>query len=242
MPINAKWPTKWPEKPKALKNTDNIIRVNPIAPEPEAVEAAAERVRNGGVIIFPTTGLYGLGADTRNPQAIQRIVHLKGRDPGKPILVLIDYPEMLAQVASAITPLALYLMERLWPGRVTFVVQAQSSLPTELTSGTGKVGVRRVAHPVAAALVRALGAPLTGTSANLSGAGGCADIAQLDETLKADADLILDAGPLVGGAGSTIVDVTTDAPVVLRQGAVPTQEVMEFYQWFLDLGTRRDQS
>jgi L-threonylcarbamoyladenylate synthase len=216
-----------------LNNTTNIIAVNGIAPEQRAIDTAAEIIRSGGVVVFPTAGLYGLGADAFNSLAIERIVQLKGRDPGKPILVLIDHPSMIDQVAGAISPMARFLMERLWPGRTTFVVQAKPELPVELTSGTGKIGVRRVAHPVAAALVRALGTPLTGTSANLSGAGGCADIALLDAALGQTVDLILDAGPLTGGAGSTIIDVTTQAPVILRQGAVPSEEILDLYQRFL---------
>jgi L-threonylcarbamoyladenylate synthase len=215
-----------------LKSAANIIPVDPIAPPQRAIEIAAEMIRAGGIVVFPTAGLYGLGADAFNPQAIQRIAQLKGRDASKPILVLIDHPHMLTQVASAVTPLAHFLMERLWPGRVTFVVQARMELPLELTSGTGKIGVRRVAHPVAAALIKALGSPLTGTSANLAGAGGCADIAQLDEPLRQAVDLILDAGPLSGGVGSTIVDVSMEAPVILRQGALPAGEIMDLYQRF----------
>ncbi|MDA8140830.1 MAG: L-threonylcarbamoyladenylate synthase [Desulfobacteraceae bacterium] len=220
-----------------MKSTANQICVNPIAPDPRAIEIAVDVVRNGGVVVFPTAGLYGLGADAFNPQAIERIVQIKGRDRGKPILVLIDQPQMLTQVASAVTPMANFLMERLWPGRVTFVVQARLELPLELTSGTGKIGVRRVAHPVAAALVKTLGSPITGTSANLAGAGGCADIALLDESLKAAVDLMIDAGPLTGGVGSTIVDVSMEAPVILRQGAVPAQEIMDLFQLYREGGT-----
>lgn len=232
---------KWPAKQNALKNTANIIHVNAIAPEQPAIDRAANLVRGGGVVVFPTAGLYGLGADAANARAIERIVQLKGRDPGKPILVLIDHPSMIEQIATAVTPMALFLMERLWPGRVTFVVQSKPDLPLELTSGTGKIGVRRVAHPVAAALVRTLGTPLTGTSANLSGAGGCADIAQLDEVLARTVDLVLDAGPLVGGAGSTIVDVTLEPPVILRHGAVPPQEILDLYQRFKSPGGPTEQ-
>lgn len=223
-----------------MKSTANIARINAIAPDQQLIETAAGLVRSGGVVVFPTAGLYGLGADAANAQAIERIIQLKGRDPGKPILVLIDHPSMIDQVATTVTPMALFLMERLWPGRVTFVVQAKPELPLGLTSGTGKVGVRRVAHPVAAALVRTLGTPLTGTSANLSGAGGCTDIAQLNEVLKDSVDLILDAGPLTGGAGSTIVDVTLAPPVILRQGVVPAQEILDLYQRFRITDGRED--
>ena len=170
-------------------------------------------------MVFPTLGLYGLGADPLNPEAVARIFTLKGRDPSKPLLVLIDHTEMMHRIALPVNPMARRLMERFWPGRITFVVQARSDLPAGLTAGTGKIGVRQAAHPVAAALVRAIGGPLIGTSANLSGVSGCATVGELDPAVVESVDWVLDAGTL-SGAPSTVVDVTGDTPVILREGAV----------------------
>jgi L-threonylcarbamoyladenylate synthase len=99
-----------------------------------------------------------------------------------------------------------------------------------LTGGSGKIGVRRVAHPVARALVRSLGRPLTGTSANPAGAGGCAAISQLHVSIREKVDLILDAGTLAGGPGSTVVDVTGERPLVLRHGAVAEEVMMAAFE------------
>ena len=188
---------------------------------------AAEIIRQGGLVVFPTYGLYGLGGDPFNPSAVQRIFDLKGRAPDQPLLVLIADMKDLNQVALPPNIMARDLMTRFWPGKVTFVLMAHKELPVALTSGRGKIGVRLVGHPVAASLVRALAAPLTGTSANISGTGGCATVQQIDTKLIQGVQMVLDVGFLAGGQGSTVVDVTGVKPMVLREGAVPTREILE---------------
>ncbi len=215
-----------------MNRTANIVRVSPDGPERELIENAVSVIRQGGVVVFPTSGLYGLGSDAFNVAAVERIYRLKGRDPQNPILVLIDNLDMMERLAARITPAGRYLMERLWPGRVTLVVNAGKSVPQVLTGATGKIGIRQAAHPVAMALVRALKSPLTGTSANISGGAGCPDIGQLDGDVKSNVDLILDAGTLAGGSGSTVVDVTGHRPRIIRHGAVPDEEIMDLFHQF----------
>jgi L-threonylcarbamoyladenylate synthase len=187
-------------------------------------------VRQGGIVVLPTHGLYGLGGDALNPAVIQRIFQIKRRPAANALLVLIADMQALEQVALAPDASVLHLMHRFWPGRVTFVLPARSELPPALTGGSGKVGVRLVAHPVAVALVRAVGTPLTGTSANISGAGGCAEVDQIDASVLNGVDGVLDGGPLAGGPGSTVVDATGSAPVILREGAVPGQEIWDCFK------------
>ena len=117
-------------------------------------------------------------------------------------------------------------MEHFWPGRVTLVFEAADSVPQALTAGTGKIGIRLPGHPVAVALVESLGGPLTGTSANLSGSPGCRRVDDLDPQLIQQLDMVLDAGPLKGGTGSTVVDVTREIPRVLRAGEISEKEIM----------------
>jgi len=178
-------------------------------------------------VVFPTLGLYGLGADPFNPAAVQRIFKIKGRAAGKALLVLIADMNALVRVAKPPSAMALSLMNRFWPGKVTFVLSARKELASELTGNSGKIGVRLVAHPVAAALVRTLAAPMTGTSANISGKGGCATVQAIDGKLLDGVDLVLDAGPLAGGPGSTVVDVAGEMPAILRPGAVDSATIME---------------
>ena len=183
------------------------------------------------MVVFPTTGLYGLGADPLNPEAVERIFSLKARDADKPLLVLIEHLAMMTRVAQPVSAMARHLMDCFWPGRLTFVVHALPNLPAGLTAGSGKIGVRQTAHPVAAALVRAAGGMLIGTSANISGAGAIAAVADLDPSVLEAVAMVLDAGPLTGQA-STVVDVTAAAPVILRQGAVPGAAIMSAFRGF----------
>lgn len=219
-----------------MKDIDNIIHINGDQPIVDQIRAAVAVLRKGGVVVFPTSGLYGLGSDAFDVKALERIFLIKGRDARKPILVLIDTMEMMDQVAIKVSPMGRFLMQRLWPGRVTFVVPAAHHLPSELTGDTGKIGIRQAAHPVAVALVKTLGRPLTGTSANISGGKGCAAIEKLDSSIQNSVDLVLDAGLLAGGPGSTVVDITGATPRILRPGSVPTKEIMDLFHQFVAKG------
>ncbi len=195
------------------------------AADAAAVERAARIVRRGGVVVFPTTGLYGLGADAFNPEAVARVFDIKQRPAAKPVLILVREAGDLATLVTEITPDARRLAERFWPGRVTLIFSASAKVPALLTGGTGRIGIRVAGHPVAAALLEGVGGPITATSANRSGFPGCADIAALDPRVAAGVDLVLDAGRLAGGAGSTVIDVSGGPPRILREGAVPAAEI-----------------
>lgn len=199
----------------------------------DAVGQAADAIRKGGVVVMPTSGLYGLGCDAEDPRAVERIFRLKGRSSDKPVLVLIDHRDMLGSITRRVSAAASFLMDRFWPGKVTFVLWAADGLPRGITGGSDKIGVRQVLHPVAAALIRRLNRPLTGTSANPTGAGGCADVAHLSPDIANAVDVVLDAGPLAGGVGSTVVDVTGEFPILLREGAVAFDQIMAAHQSFV---------
>jgi L-threonylcarbamoyladenylate synthase len=203
-----------------LKQNSIFEKVSALDPEPRIIQAAAKVLMAGGLLAFPTTGLYGLGADALNPGAVDRIFQVKQRDRGKPILVLIRDVSELGRVAVKVPESALRMMAAFWPGSLTVILEARPGLPEVLTGGTGKIGIRVPGHPVAQALVRAVDGPVTGTSANLSGRGGCSSAAGLSNELTRHLDMVLDAGKLKGGPGSTVVDATSDPPRVLREGAV----------------------
>jgi L-threonylcarbamoyladenylate synthase len=217
-----------------LSSTAKIVSVDPHDPDPGAISRATKAITTGGLVIFPTRGLYGLGADAFNPDAVKRIFRIKGRAPNKPLLVLISDPADVNRLASATSPATRHLMHCFWPGGVTFVLPAREELAVELTGGSKKIGVRRTAHPVAAALVQTFGAPLTGTSANISGAGGSARISQIDPALIDAVDLVLDCGALAGGPGSTVVDLSAAAPVILRQGSVEGRKIVRCFKQFAE--------
>ena len=202
-----------------------IRRIHPENPQPEFILQAAEIVKSGGVVVFPTRCLYGIGTDALRRQAVQRVFAIKQRSEQNPILVLIDHPGQLEQLAKRIPDAAARLMERFWPGRITLLLEARDNLPDNLTAHTGKIGVRMPGHAVALALVRSVSGPITGTSANLSGRPGCHRIDDLDAQIVDQTDLILDAGRLKGGIGSTVVDVTDERLQIIRQGEISAEEI-----------------
>jgi L-threonylcarbamoyladenylate synthase len=201
------------------------VRVDPVCPDPELIRMAADSLRDSGVVVFPTSGLYGLGADACNGAAVARIVAIKGRPEHKPILVLINDLCALKRLVRAIPRHARALMQQLWPGGITFIFEAADGVSEVLTAGTGKIGVRLPAHPVARALVAQFGGAITATSANLSGRPAAAGVDQLDRAVQSGVDLIVDAGRLAGGPGSTVLDVTCRPPKVVREGAVSRQTI-----------------
>ena len=217
-----------------MKSITNIVSVDPHDPEPEAISRAAKAIAAGGVVIFPTRGLYGLGADAFNRDAVRRIFQIKGRPSNKPLLVLISDPVDLHRLVASTGPATRHLMQHFWPGGVTFVMPAREELAAELTGGSQKIGVRQTAHPVAGALVQAVGSPLTGTSANISGTGGCARVSDIDPTVVEAVDLVLDCGALAGGPGSTVVDVSAATPLILRLGAVGSREILRSFKRFAE--------
>ena len=199
-----------------------------------SVRRAAEVLRCGGVVAFPTETSYGLGAAVDDLQALERIYEIKKRPQDKPLLVLVDSPERLSGLADSIPPAAARLMEHFWPGPLTILFPAVPGLSWPLHCGTGKVGIRISSNPWAQALVEELGRPLTATSANVSGMAPASDAREVEEQLRSPApDFILDGGELVPGTCSTIVDVTgTEAaaglpgPVrIVRRGVIWPEEI-----------------
>lgn len=183
-------------------------------------------IKQGGIIVFPTRCLYGLGADAFNADAVQRIFQLKQRSLQKPILILIGRRTQLNTLVSNVSTTASRIMDEFWPGRVTLVFEAADIVPHYLTAGTGKIGIRLSGHPVAAALCQSLGVALTGTSANISGNPGCHCIDDLNPQLARQLDAVLNAGTLKGGTGSTVVDVTGAKPEILREGEISAKEIL----------------
>ncbi len=207
-----------------------VHKINPEHPESETIRRAGAIIKRGGIIAFPTRCLYGLGADAFNAAAVDRIFKIKQRPSQKPILILIEQRIQLERLAANVSPAAARIMDHIWPGGVTLVFEAHDTVPHHLTAGTGKIGIRLPGHPVAAALVRAAGLPLTGTSANISGEPGCRRIDDLKPRLAQQLDAGLDAGPLKGGTGSTVVDVTDNMPRILREGEISEKEILNLVQ------------
>jgi L-threonylcarbamoyladenylate synthase len=196
----------------------------------EAVGRAAEVIRGGGVVAYPTETVYGLGALASHREAIARVYRLKHRARHKPLSILLEDLAQLQPLVRAITPGTRSLMARFWPGPLTLLLPAAEDLPEILTAGTGKVGVRISSHPVARELVAAVGAPITATSANRSGAPSCRTSGEVLDQLGDELALILDGGLTPDSRGSTIADVAVEPPVILRVGAIAAEEVLRCWQ------------
>ncbi len=192
--------------------------------ERDAVAAAAQVLARGGIVVYPTETLYALGADAFHAAALQRLVDLKVRQAGKPIAVLVSDLDMVTAIAAEIPPRAHTLMRRFWPGPLTLVLRAHPHLSALLTGdGTG-IGVRLSSHPLATALVRALGHPVTAPSANPAGMRPPATVEEARSYFGAQVDCYLDGGSLPGEPASTVVDIR-DGFKLIRAGAVSADEV-----------------
>ena len=194
-------------------------------PNPEVVVRAATLIRAGGVIVYPTETLYGLGADAGNAAALRRVYELKGREEAKPVLVIVDAFETLRPFVQDITADAQSLMEAFWPGPLTLVFKASLRVPIELTARTGTIGARVPSSDFCRALVKASGRPITSTSANRAGEPPLASIEEIRNSFSGGVDLFIDGGTRLTGAPSTIVDVSTSPPRLLREGAVKWAQI-----------------
>lgn len=201
-----------------------------IRPDAEGIKKAKEIILNGGVIAFPTETFYGLGADAFNDHALRRILEIKGREEGKPLLLLLAEKSWVGPLVKRIPPLAQKLMDEFWPGPLTLVFEAQGHILPTVTAGTGKVGLRVSSNSLTRTLVQAVGKPVTGTSANLSGQPSLSTPEEVLEALGKRLDGILDGGKTTGGVGSTVLDVSEYPPLLIREGAIPLATLASFWE------------
>lgn len=204
-----------------------ILKVCADDSENEVILNAAAIVSRGGVIAYPTETIYGLGADATNEQAIRRIFEIKGRNFSNPISVIIGRPDDVHPLVRSIPEAAQKLMDAFWPGPLTIVFEAADGISPLLTANTGKIGIRLTGHDGARRIARAAGKPLTATSANLSGAPECASADQVMAQLGDRLDAIVDLGKTSGMRGSTLIDATTEQPVILRPGGISREEILQ---------------
>jgi L-threonylcarbamoyladenylate synthase len=187
---------------------------------------AARIISTGGVIAFRTDTFYGLGADPLNPAAVARVRELKGREEDKPILLLLADASEADRFISDRSRAFEEVAARFWPGPLTIVGKAVSTLPPEITAGTGTVGVRVPADESVRELLRQCGGALTATSANPSGKEPARTAAEVFDYFGDEIDLIVDGGEVTATEPSTVLDVTTSPPRVIRQGAVDLRKVL----------------
>jgi L-threonylcarbamoyladenylate synthase len=196
---------------------------------PITEESIAEAVRillTGGLVAFPTDTVYGVGAHALHPQAVEKIYTAKIRPRDKAIPLLLATSDALSLVAENVPPVAHRLAERFWPGGLTLVLRKQAIVSHAVSPGP-TVAVRVPDHPVTQALIAALGAPLAATSANLAGNPSPVTAQEVVGELRGRIGLVLDGGPCPGGIPSTVLDLTTDPPTILRSGAIAEEDIRD---------------
>jgi L-threonylcarbamoyladenylate synthase len=204
--------------------------VDAACPDADVIARAADLLRQGGVVAYPTDTLYGLAADPSSQRAVEELYRIKGRPVDQAIPLVAADLAQVEQCAGPLSHAAHRLGACLWPGPLTMIVPAWAGLAAALHGGTGTVAIRVPAHPVACALARAFGAPITSTSANRSGRPATSSPDVVRESMGNDLVAILDAGPSPGGLPSTIIDVLGERPRLVRPGAVPFERVLECLQ------------
>jgi len=190
------------------------------------LEQAVKEIQSGGVVMIPTDTLYGLAVDPRNRNAIERLFTVKGRAPSNAVAMICADLEQVEREFGLLSDLAKELSRLFWPGPLTMVIDGNNLMKKNGISLDGSVGVRVPSHPVPRALAHAVGHPITATSANRSGERAPQAVTEASKTILESVGLILDAGELIGGLPSTIVDVRTKPVRLVRVGAIPWKDVL----------------
>jgi L-threonylcarbamoyladenylate synthase len=209
-----------------------VVTVDPDEPDPQAIQRAADIVRDGGLVVIPTDTVYGLVCDPRQPEAVQQIYRVKGRRRDQPLALLLHDMSQVSASVEHVPELAVRAMQHFWPGALTVVVRAcpardRSDATAAVRARKNTVGLRLPAHVVPRLVAHALGSPLASTSANRSGQPAPTTAEQARDQLQGLIELVLDAGPTPTAHESTVVDFSRQPPRVLRPGAIPVQRLRE---------------
>ena len=201
------------------------MRTKVLPASEEAIGVAARILAEGGLVAFPTDTVYGVGTHALQADAVERIYVAKIRPRDKAIPILLARADDLVLVAEGITETAWLLAERFWPGGLTLVLSKKASVPDAVSAGGPTVAVRVPDHAVFLALTAALDTPLAATSANLSGRPSPVTAEEVEAELGGRIELILNGGRCPGGIPSTVLDLSTDPPTILRAGAIGVEEI-----------------
>jgi len=203
-----------------MKKT-SVLKVDLQEPEIEKIWIAANFIKKGGLVAFPTETVYGLGADALNPKAVLALFEAKKRPLDNPPIVHVGNPKDVYSLVKEVPPKAERLMETFWPGPLTLIFQRSEIVPDVTVAGLDTIAIRMPRHNVALALIRESGCPIAAPSANLAGKPSPTSAKHVLDDLNGRIDAILDAGPTHIGVESTVLDMTVDPPQVLRPGGTP---------------------
>jgi L-threonylcarbamoyladenylate synthase len=203
----------------------DVLRVDPAAPDPAIIGRAADLLRRGRLVAFPTETVYGLGVHALDAAAVRRLFEVKGRPSTDPLIVHVSTLDGLHQLAARVPDVAVVLARRFWPGPLTLILPKSAAVPPEVTAGLETVAVRMPAHPVARALLDAAGVPVAAPSANLFSRPSPTRAEHVLDDLRGRIDCVLDGGPTDLGVESTVLDVSGAEPTILRPGVI-TREML----------------
>lgn len=204
-----------------------MLKVCAQKPEIEKIRIAADFIKKGGLVAFPTETVYGLGADALNPKAVLALFEAKRRPLDNPPIVHVGNPQEVYKLAKEVPAKAKVLMEKFWPGPLTLIFKRSKIIPDVTVSGLDTIAIRMPRHNVALALLRESGCPISAPSANLAGKPSPTTAEHVLEDLDGRIDVVLDAGPTHIGVESTVLDLTADPPQVLRPGGTPYEDLMQ---------------
>jgi L-threonylcarbamoyladenylate synthase len=207
--------------------TTLVLKVNPQNPEKGKVQTAAEIIKKGGLVAFPTETVYGLGADALNPKAVLSLFEAKKRPLDNPPIIHVENTRDVHRLAKHVPPEADLLMKRFWPGPLTLVLVRSEAVPDVTVAGLDTVAVRMPKHEVALALIRESGVPIAAPSANLAGKPSPTNAEHVLEDLNGRIDAVLDGGATCVGVESTVLDLTVCPPMVLRPGGTTFEALRE---------------
>jgi L-threonylcarbamoyladenylate synthase len=190
------------------------------------VEKGIEILKQGGIVIFPTDTVYGLGASVFNEKAVRRVFEVKNRPLSMALPVLVSGIAQLKEIVTDMPDIVDRLAKRFWPGALTLVLFKSGKVPGIVTADEPTIAVRIPAHLVPLALIEGLGAPIIGTSANISGQPSPVTADSARRQLADKVDLIIDGGTSPGGKESTILDLTKGKPVILREGPISLSDIL----------------
>lgn len=193
--------------------------------EREKIEEAAQALKDGALVVIPTETVYGLGADGRKKETVEKIFKAKGRPQDNPLILHIAEESQVEDLVEEIPQAARDCMTLFWPGPLTMIFQKKPWIPDEVTAGLDTVAIRMPSHPIAHEILKAAGIPVAAPSANLSGRPSPTKAIHVAEDLDGLVDLIVDSGPTDVGIESTVLDVTVDPPMILRPGGVTLEEL-----------------
>jgi L-threonylcarbamoyladenylate synthase len=203
-----------------------VVRIDPRNIELEKIGKAAQVIKKGGVVAFPTETVYGLGADALNKDAVNKIFELKKRPKDKALTVQIPDINCLEKLAGEVPAFAYQLMGKFWPGPLTLVLKAKEGLPPHLVSGDGAtVGVRIPGNKIALALLKESGTALVVPSANLSAEAAANTADEVLQTFDGLIEMVIDGGEVELGVASTVVDVTVSPYKILREGTITKKDI-----------------